>query len=125
MSVFHFRYRERRRTMRVALSVPLTVRGQTENGEAFTVQTQSHSVNRDGALIPLEQVVAEGQVLVLVNEHTSKPVDCKVAWSRRGRDGKGYVGVEFVPSNPNYWHMRFPPPGARPLRRAFVAKASA
>jgi hypothetical protein len=33
--------------------------------------------------------------------------------------------VEFTSRELNFWHMQFPAPGARPLRRIFPTKASA
>jgi len=48
MSLLHFRVKERRRTLRVALTVPLTVHGKTDSGERFSAHTISQSVNRNG-----------------------------------------------------------------------------
>ena len=125
MSLLHFRYKERRRTVRVALSVPLTVHGKLEGGEKFCVRTCSQSVNRHGALFPLETPVIMGQPLLLVNDITAQGVECRVVAVRHARDGKTYIGVEFANSEGNFWHMSFPVPGTRPLRRAFPPKASA
>jgi hypothetical protein len=125
MSLLHFRYKERRRTVRVALSVPLTVHGKLECGEKFCVRTCSQSVNRHGALFPFEAPVTMGQNLLLVNDITAHGIECRVVAVRRSRDGKSYVGVEFVNAESNFWHMVFPVPGTRPLRRAFPNKASA
>lgn len=125
MSLLHFRYRERRRTVRVALSVPLTVHGKLESGEKFCAQTCSQSVNRHGALFPLETPVTMGQPLLLVNDVTAQGIECRVVAVRRARDGNTYIGVEFVNAESNFWHMVFPVPGSRPLRRPIPPKASA
>jgi PilZ domain len=125
MSLLHFRCKERRRTLRVALSVPLTVHGKNDEDGKFTVNTQSQSVNRHGVLFPMEQVVAVGQHLKLVNDHTAQTVECHVVSVRRAKDGKTYVGVEFTHPENNFWHMAFPIPGERPLRRQIQTKASA
>lgn len=125
MSLLHFRVKERRRTLRVALTVPLTVRGRMDTGERFSAQTTSQSINRHGALFHLEEIVLEGQMLVLVNDHTAQSVECRVVSVHRARDGKQYVGVEFLSPETNFWHMQFPKPGTKPLRRVFPAKASA
>jgi len=126
MSLLHFRYKERRRTVRVSLSVPLTIHGKMEGGEKFCVQVQSQSVNRHGALFATETPVTMGQPLLLVNDITAQAAECRVAAVRRGRDGKTYIGVEFANPEGNFWHMVFPVPGTRPLRRALPpSKASA
>ncbi|HEX4541873.1 MAG TPA: PilZ domain-containing protein [Candidatus Acidoferrum sp.] len=125
MSLLHFRCKERRRTLRVALTVPLTVRGKTDSGERFCSQTASQSVNRHGVLFTLEEIVLVGQTLILVNDHTAQSVECRVVSIHRARDSKQYIGVEFVSPETNFWHMQFPIPGSKPLRRVVPNKVSA
>jgi PilZ domain len=125
MSLLHFRCKERRRTIRVALSVPLTVHGKSDTGDKFSVQSHSESVNRHGALFHLEEIVLLGQAVMLVNDCTTQSAECKVVSIHRARDGKQYVGVEFTSPENNFWHMQFPIPGARPLRRMIPKKVSA
>jgi len=124
MSLLHFRCKERRRTLRVALTVPLTIHGKTDAGEKFSAQTVSQSVNRHGALFQLEEIVKLGQTVVLLNDHTAQSIECRIVSIHRARDGKQYVGVEFVAPEANFWHMQFPIPGAKPLRRIFSNKVS-
>jgi PilZ domain len=124
MAILHFRCKERRRTVRVMLAVPLRVSGKTEIGERFSVRAMSHSVSLHGASVELEQGVVLGEVLQLENEITREKVEGKVVSIRRGRDGKRFVAIEFTESDPNFWHMAFPIPGARPLRRPISSKVS-
>jgi hypothetical protein len=121
MAILHFRCKERRRTMRVMLSVPLRVHGITADGETFAVRVKSHTVSLHGASIELEHTVALGDVLLLENELTNEQVDGRVVTIKRARDGKIHVGVEFTDLQMNFWHMAFPVPGAKPLRRRAVA----
>ena len=123
MAIIHFRWKERRRTVRVMLTVPLKIAGHTDTGEKFAVKTLSHSVSLHGASIELEEGVVLGDVVQLENEITREKVDGKVVSIRRGRDGKRYVAVEFT-SPVNFWHMVFPAPGARPMRRPLASKVS-
>ena len=125
MSLLHFRFKERRRTIRVTLTVGLTVRWQTETGEKFSVKTNSQSVSREGGLFPMEESVVVGQALQMVNENSGKSMECRVTTIRKARDGRTYVGVEFASPDSNFWHMRFPAPGTRPLRRNASSKSSA
>jgi hypothetical protein len=125
MSLLHFRCKERRRTLRVALTVPLTIHGKTESGEKFRAQTNSQSINRHGVLFPLEEIVLVGQTLTVMNDHTAESAECRVISVHRARDSKQYVGVEFVSPEKNFWHMEFPIPGSRPLRRIVDSKVSA
>ncbi|HEY8716509.1 MAG TPA: hypothetical protein VIM00_14090 [Candidatus Acidoferrum sp.] len=125
MSLLHFRFNERRRTVRVTLTIGLTVRWQTEAGQKYVVRTCSQCVSRDGGLFPMEEPVVVGQILNVVNENSGKSIDCKVVTIRKTRDGKTYVGVEFGTPSSYFWQMYFPVPGARPLRRSSSSKASA
>jgi len=125
MSLLHFRCKERRRTLRVALTVPLTVHGKTDAGEKFSAQTHSQAVNRHGALFQLEEIVLVGQTLILMNDHTAQSMESRVISIHRARDGKQYIGVEFISPEINFWHMQFPIPGSKPLRRIVPTKISA
>jgi len=112
-----YRRIEKRRSARVTLSVPLRVDGQTVSGEEFIVRTRSHFVSEGGCLLLLDKEVALDQALVLMNEHTRQSIQCRVVSTRRHRDGKRYVGVEFMSPTSNFWRIAFSKPGARPLKR--------
>jgi hypothetical protein len=117
MGVLHFRYRERRRTLRVSMALPIIVHGQNDEGEKFCVRAITRSVNKQGALLAMDEMVVPGQSLLIVNENTNRSAETRVAHVKRDRDGKLYVGLEFVNPDNNFWMMTFPLPGARPLRR--------
>ena len=120
MQVTSYRRIERRRSARVTLAVPLRVDGQSVTGEEFIIRTQSHTVSQFGCLIPVDAEVAPDQTLVLMNEHTRQSVQCRVVSTRRYRDGKKYLGVEFLsPTKSNFWRITFPKPGARSLKRQY------
>ena len=125
MGVLHFRYRERRRTLRVSISLPVMVHGEREMGEKFCVRALTRSVNQQGALLVMEESVVVGQTLMIVNENTNRSIETRVAHVKRERDGKLFVGLEFVNADINFWKMTFPAPNARPLRRGNNPKASA
>jgi c-di-GMP-binding flagellar brake protein YcgR len=120
MQIAGYRRVERRRSARVTLAVPLRVDGQALNGEQFMVRTQSHTVSQFGCLLSLEEEVVPDQMLVLMNEHTRQSAQCKVVTTRRHRDGKRYLGVEFIsPNANNFWRISFSKPGARSLKRQY------
>jgi hypothetical protein len=123
MGVLHFRYRERRRTLRVAMALPIVVHGQNDAGEKFCVRAITRSINKQGALLTMDEMVEPGQALLVVNENTSRSTEARVAHVRRERDGKMFVGLEFVNPEVNFWMMTFPLPGARPLRRSVNGKS--
>jgi len=122
MSLLHFRTKERRRTLRVNLTVPLAVHGESDEGAKFCIHTQSQSINQHGAMMEFNEVVLVGQVLHLVNENSNRKVDARVVSVQRKRDGKTYIGVEFLTAETNFWHMTFPMPGQKPLRKIVTEK---
>lgn len=125
MQISGYRRIERRRSARVTLAVPLRVDGQAVSGEEFIIRTQSHTVSQFGCLIPLEAEVAPDQTVVLMNEHTRQSVQCRVVSTRRHRDGKRYLGIEFVSPKSNFWRIAFTKPGARSLKRQYGSLDSA
>lgn len=118
MSLLHFRCKERRRTQRVSLTVPLVLNGQNEDSEKFSIRAKTNAVSQHGAQIETEHPLIVGQVLLLINESSARKVEARVASIQRRRDSKTYVGVEFLSTDINFWNMTFPLPGAKPLRRA-------
>jgi c-di-GMP-binding flagellar brake protein YcgR len=125
MSLLHFRFKERRSTVRVAITIRLTVRWKAPSGDVYTVKTQSQTVSQGGGLCVLEEPIVVGQAIQLVNENSSEAIEAKVVTVRKARDGKTYVGFEFLENSTNFWRMHFPAPGARPLRRAAQTKVLA
>lgn len=120
MTVTNYRRIERRRSARVTLAVPLRVDGQDLSGETFIRRTQSHTVSQFGCMIQLEEEVIPGEVLVLMNEHTRQSAQVRVVTTRKHRDGKRYLGLEFTSANSmNFWKMAFCKPGARSLKRQY------
>jgi len=118
MSLLHFRCKERRRTQRVCLIVPLVINGQNENSEKFSVRVKTNAVSQHGAQIETEHPLVVGQVVLLINENSARKVEARVVSIQRKRDGKTHIGVEFLSTDINFWNMTFPLPGAKPLRRA-------
>ncbi len=119
MAILHFRCKERRRTVRVMLSIPLKVHGISTEGETFAVATKSHTVSLHGASLELEFPVQLGDILMIENELTHEQVEGRVVTIKKTRENKVHVGVEFVDLEINFWHMVFPAPGAKPMRRHF------
>jgi hypothetical protein len=125
VGVLHFRYRERRRTLRVTLTLPVIAHGVNDQGEKFCVRCATRSINKQGAQLVMDEPLVAGQDLLLVNENTNRSTESRVVYAKKERDGHFYVGVEFVNAENNFWKMTFPLPGARPLRRPLGSKAMA
>lgn len=117
MSLLHFRCKERRRTQRVSLTVPLSLHGHNEDGQKFCIHVKSNTVSQHGAQLESEHPLVIGQIVLVVNESSARKTEARVASIQRKRDGKTHVGVEFLSTEINFWNMTFPLPGAKPLRR--------
>jgi hypothetical protein len=117
MAILHFRAKERRRTVRVMLSIPLKVHGISTDGDTFAVETKSHTISLHGASLELEYPVQLGDVLMVENTRTNEQTEARVATIKKTREGKVHVGLEFTSKDVNFWHMVFPAPGAKPMRR--------
>ena len=100
----------RRRSQRVILTLPVTVR--TEGGpkeSAFEEETQTLIVNLHGALVVLEGKVSRGQMIHLKNRTTREEQPCRVASLGPTSGGKTQIGLEFLKPSPDFWHISFPP----------------
>ena len=100
----------RRRSQRVILSLPVTVR--TEDGPkdtSFEEDTHTLVVNLHGALIVLAGKVTKGQKLRMTNRATKAEQVCKVASFGPKSGGKTQIGIEFLKPSPDFWQISFPP----------------
>lgn len=100
----------RRRSQRVILSLPITVRGEGgPSGASFEENTQTLVVNAHGALITIAAKVEKGQTLRLSNGATQEEELCRVIYVGQMLGGKVQVGVEFHKPSPDFWRIAFPP----------------
>ncbi len=99
----------RRRSQRILLNAPVTIRGVHKNNQPFTEDTKTLAVNAHGALIVLSAHVVQGQVLVLKHVATGEEQEIKVVYIGKSQGGKSQVGVEFTKPAPSFWHVSFPP----------------
>src|SRR5947207_12885182 len=94
MSLLHFRCKERRRTLRVNLTVPLAVHGESEEGGKFCAHTHSLSISQHGGMMECNEVLLVGQMLQIVNENSNRKAEARVVSVQRNRDGERSEGVE-------------------------------
>jgi hypothetical protein len=99
----------RRRSMRVLLSVPITVTGNTKDNEAFSEDARTLVVNAHGALISLGARVVADQRITIANRSTRKSQECRVVYVGNAPTGKVQMGIEFIEPSPSFWQIDFPP----------------
>lgn len=99
----------RRRSQRVIMSIPVTVKWSGPDGQEAEETTASLVLNAHGALLALETTMTEGQTLRLVNRVTDQEQACRVVYLGPVTAGKVQVGLEFLQPAPEFWHITFPP----------------
>jgi len=86
-----------RRSKRVILDLPLMIRGETEDKRPFQEETFTLTVSAHGGLVFLENRVALGQKVLLLNPKTRDERECTVAFLGPPYAGLTTVGVQFAP----------------------------
>ena len=111
------RYPERRRTTRLSLQVPLTVRCRLPEGETFDLKASTHVVSANGALVLMDTPLIPGQTVRIINDMASESAECFVTSLREKRDRR-FVGLGFANPNIDFWHIVFPKSGTRQAIRS-------
>jgi PilZ domain len=107
---------DRRRSVRVHISMPILVRG--HNGtQAFQEETVTVSVNAHGCMVRLATQLKKGQEVSLINPKTAEELPCSVIFLGQKEAGKMEVGVEFAEPSPVFWRISFPPEDWDPSER--------
>jgi PilZ domain len=111
------RHPERRRTVRLPLQIPLTVRCCLSEGETIDLKATTYVVSAHGALLLMDTPLLPGQHIHVFNEMTSESVDCHVT-SLREKHDRRFVGITFSEPDQDFWHIVFPKAGTRQAIRS-------
>jgi hypothetical protein len=98
-----------RRSLRVAIDMPVEVVAQSLDGETFRQDTRTTVVGAHGALLVLATTTEIKPFLLLINKKTGGEAQCRVAYQKRIESGKFELGIEFVDPQPRFWRIAFPP----------------
>ncbi len=101
--------REKRRSERVRLSVPVIVLAETREREQVQEETHTIVVNAHGGLFKLKMEVLTGQPMILVNAKTKTEESCRVVRVDDLPSGEFGVAFEFDRPAPEFWPVTFPP----------------
>lgn len=101
--------KERRRSQRVFLSIPVVVEGQPLKGAKFREETTTLAVSAHGGLVTLSNAVDPKQKVLLTHRASGQQQSCRVAYSGTIQRGKTEVGLEFTSPAPKFWQIDFPP----------------
>jgi hypothetical protein len=99
----------RRRSKRLALSVPVIVYGRLRDKSTLHEKTRTLLGSAHGGMLALSAPVQRGQTILLVNEATREEQECHVVYVGSRKRGKAEVGIAFLRPAPNFWQVSFPP----------------
>jgi len=101
--------RNRRRSERVALRVPLQLSAKTPEGKRINIDAQSLVVNAHGGLLDVGMELLRGQPIILNNPRTDKAATGKILRVEKTEEGRFFVAFEFEFPAPSFWPIVFPP----------------
>jgi hypothetical protein len=96
-----------RRSSRVFTRIPVRAHGKNSQGRSFKQSSQTIVINAHGGLLYLQEEVAMGAEIVLVNPATEEEQDCRVVYIGDTSDKGTRVGVEFLSPSPHFWGIEF------------------
>lgn len=99
---------------RVALQLPVLVRGRLGAPQAVREETHTLFVLSRGAVISLAADVRVGEKLVLINLKNGKETACQVVSVQRPETGISEVELGFTQSASQFWPVSFPLEGENP-----------
>jgi hypothetical protein len=102
---------DRRRSERLLLTIPIRVEGVDVNGHAFSENTRTLIINRQGACIHLKRRVPPGATLVITTLLGNREAKFRLVGPTQPLSAEGGEwGVECLDEKSNLWGIGFPPP---------------
>jgi PilZ domain len=96
---------ERRRAQRVLLRISVVVH---VNGKS-PLAGHTHTVSASGAMIFVQEPIAEGTKVTIENLVTHAKVEAKVVRQPQTTTDGSLMPVEFSTPSPTFWNVFFPP----------------
>jgi hypothetical protein len=101
--------RNRRRSQRVELRIPLVLRTQLPDGRTLRVHVISLVANAHGGLLESPLMIQANHQIALVNPKTGQDAWCRVIREERSSTGTFNLAFEFREPQAKFWPMSFPP----------------
>jgi hypothetical protein len=110
--------KEKRRSERILLKVPLLVAGFDVYGKSFREDTFTLSISRNGAFIWLKNSARQGDTIAVSNLRTHQSCLFRLCDSDKDPSGEFTAwGIECLERNANFWQIRFPEQTPTPSTR--------
>jgi hypothetical protein len=100
---------QQRRSSRVFTRIPVRASGKSIHGRKFRENSQTIVINAHGGLLYLQEELALGADLVLINPVTEEEQECRVVYLGDTSEKGTRVGVEFLSPSPRFWGVDFAP----------------
>jgi hypothetical protein len=101
--------RDRRRSERVMLQIPVKVLAETPDSVHVEENTHTLVVNAHGGLMKLKAELLVGQPFILVNPQSGIEQSCRVVRVDQPTADYFAVAFEFDLPAPKFWPVTFPP----------------
>ena len=101
---------EKRRSDRVAIALPIRVRGTDLTGRDFEEFTKTVEIGLNGAKFSLKRLLRANQKIEILNVRQGVRVPFRVVGQVSAPDSDGiFWGAECVGLSPSFWGIHFPP----------------
>jgi hypothetical protein len=96
-----------RRTSRLITSLPVRAQGTNVEGRKFRERSHTIVINVQGGLLYIQETLAVGAEIVLVNPATEEEQECRVVYVGESSDKGTRIGIEFLSPSPHFWGVEF------------------
>jgi hypothetical protein len=101
--------RNRRRSERVVLRVPLQLSAKMPDGKRISIEVYSLVVNAHGGLLDVGMELLGGQQVILSNPRNEKVASGKIVRVEASDEGRFSIAFAFEFPAPSFWPVSFPP----------------
>lgn len=96
--------KERRRSSRASVSIPLRVTWTTPEGTVVEEETHTEAFSDTGARIRLKNPIAVGQEISILNQQNQESASARLVWASEHADDTGRrVAFAFLAPSPDFW----------------------
>jgi hypothetical protein len=96
-----------RRSSRLITSLPVRAQGTNVEGRKFRERSHTIVINVQGGLLYIQETLAVGAEIVLVNPATEEEQECRVVYVGESSDKGTRIGIEFLSPSPHFWGVEF------------------
>lgn len=101
--------KERRRSERVILRIPITIFGLNKENQHVSVEAETADISRGGAMLHAASSFRPGAILEITSKFTKQCEKFRVVWmGDQQRQGMFEVGVEMLTPRDDFWGITFP-----------------